>query len=243
MRNGWGVRGRRSVDVGEPLSRPLRAVLYARVSRDDGEQDPAVQLQALQEWAGVRGWRVVAQESDRITGDPARRNGDPPGLRKALSRIQCKKADVLAVFAADRLVRSPVGLIQLVSRVQSLGGHVASLQDGADLDTTSDLGELFLFLKGWFARMELRLLRSRTLAGLARAKAKGTKLGRRRNADAPDPAHVAHLRESGQSWTLVAGQLGCHPSAARRAFARLVENGGSGEADPSVDKHTVGGDQ
>jgi len=39
--------------------------------------------------------------------------------------------------AADRLVRSPTGLLQLVARVQSLGGHVASLQDGHDLDTTT----------------------------------------------------------------------------------------------------------
>jgi hypothetical protein len=39
-------------------------------------------------------------------------------------------------------------LLQTVSRVQSLGGHVASYQYGAHLDTTGDMGELVTFLRG-----------------------------------------------------------------------------------------------
>ena len=45
------------------------------------------------------------------------------------------------------------------------------------------------------SRISKSVLRSRTLAGLARAKAKGKKLGRKRSANAPDPAVVARLRE------------------------------------------------
>lgn len=45
-------------------------------------------------------------------------------------------------------MRSPVSLLQLVGRIQSLGGHVASYRDGADLDTTSEMGELILFIRG-----------------------------------------------------------------------------------------------
>lgn len=215
----------------------MRAVLYARVSRDDGVQDPQVQLHALREWAATRGWKIVGEQFDRITGDPGRRKGDPPGLRAALQLVQDRKVDVLAVFAADRLVRSPVALLQLVARVQQLGGHVASLQDGSDLDTTTDLGELYLFLRGWMARMEMRLLRARTKAGLARARAEGKRLGRPPLAN---PIVVAQLRAAGCTWTEIATQLGCTVAAARGAaerFGRPADNGGSGAASASVENH------
>lgn len=213
----------------------MKAILYARVSRDDGVQDPQVQLHALREWAASRGWKIVGEQFDRITGDPGRRKGDPPGLRAALQLVQDRKADVLAVFAADRLVRSPVALLQLVARVQQLGGHVASLQDGSDLDTTTDLGELYLFLRGWMARMEMRLLRARTKAGLARARAEGKRLGRPPLADART---VAQLRANGRTWPEIATQLGCTIAAARGAadrYARAVDNGGSGSGSLSVE--------
>lgn len=194
---------------------PLRCILYARCSTKGDEQDPEVQLHALRAWVERRGWRVVATEQDRVSGDPARRVGDPPGLRRALDLLERRQADVLAVFAADRLVRSPIALLQLVARIEALGGHVASLQDGADLDTTDERGELFLYLRGWFARMELRLIRARISAGLKRARSEGVRLGRPRR-DGPSPAEVAGLRNAGRSWKEVAVELGCSISLARR---------------------------
>ena len=195
-----------------------RAVLYARCSTKGDAQDPEVQLAQLRAWAARRGWLVIAEERDRVSGDPARRHGDPPGLRRALELVEQRRADTLAIFAADRLVRSPVGLLQLVARVQALGGHVASLQDGADLDTTSDVGELFLFLRGWYARMELRLIRARITAGLERARADGVQLGRPRT-EGPDPAAIRALRAAGRSWSEAARELGCSIAMARRRVA------------------------
>jgi len=197
---------------------PLRAVLYARVSTRNGEQDPDVQIERLREWAAQRGWQVVAVERDRVSGDPARRRGDPAGLTRAIQAIAERRADVLAVFAADRLVRSPVHLLQLVSRVQSVGGHVASMQDGNDLDTTSDVGELFVFLRGWYARMEMKLIRARIKAGLDRARAEGKTLGRPRT-DGPSPRDVRKLRKAGKSWSAIAAKLETTVKIARNRAA------------------------
>lgn len=224
MSNSEGNRrgNRRPRGQGGPdlFGKPRRAVVYVRVSKGD-RQDVRSQLGALRPWAQSRGWTVVAVERDEVTGDPARRKpGDPPGLRAALRRLEAREADVLAVFAADRLVRSPVGLLQLVARVQALGAHVASYSDGADLDTTSDIGELLVFLRGWYARMELKLIRSRTLAGLERARAAGKTLGRPRESG-PTPTTVKRLRDQGLSWAAVAEQLGCSPSMAVRRAAEV----------------------
>lgn len=198
---------------------PPGAVLYARVSTKD--QDTEQQLQALRKLAGDRGWRVLGEHADVVTGDHSRRRGDPPGLRHALHLVEEHRGAVLMVFSADRLVRSAVGLLHLVDRIERAGGHVVSAQDGADLDTTTDAGELLLFIKGWLARMELRLIRARTIAGLERARAAGVKLGRR--VTGPDPGEVLELRAQGLSWSQVVDRVDAkNESAARRAELRGV---------------------
>lgn len=195
----------------------MKVVLYARVSRDLG-QNPESQLGALRSWCASRNWTVVAETSDRVTGDPARRKGDPPGLREALRLLQARKAQVLVVFAADRLVRSPIGLLQLLARVEAVGGKVASLQDGSDLDTTTEIGELMAFLRGWYARMELRLIRERTKAGQERARAQGKRIG------APTKPlnleEVERRKRAGEGWRKIAKSMGCSHTHVKRTLER-----------------------
>lgn len=103
-------------------------------------------------------------------------------------------------------------------RLQQLGGHVASYQDGTDLDTTTDAGELFLFLRGWMSRMETKLIRARTLAGLERARAVGKQLGRPRVDDSFKPAQLLKARERGDSWSKLADVAGVSRAAVRRRW-------------------------
>ena len=194
-----------------------RAVLYLRVSKSDGSQDLGTQEAALRLEAARRGWDVVGLEHDLVSGDPVRRGGrTPPGLSRALSTIETRRATILLVFAADQIVRSALGLLQLVQRVQQLGGRVCSARDGAELDTTTEQGELLLFLQGWFARWELRLTRERTKAGIERARAAGKRLGRP-SRPALDRAEVARLRDSGVSQETIASVLGCTRWDVRKA--------------------------
>lgn len=224
----------------------MRAVLYVRVSRSDGVQEPETQLRQLREFARSKQWRVVSELADRVTGDPLRRGRNPPGLSSALELIERRKAEVLAVFAADRLVRSPIHLLQLVAQVQAAGGRVASLQDGADLDTTTDAGELFVFLRGWWAKMELRLTRARTMAGLERARAEGKRFGRP-EAPLPELAALESLLKSGvRDRQQLAARLGCGTWAVRKGLAalrrRLAQGAGSpAERDAPASCPTTGG--
>lgn len=146
----------------------MRAVLYDRVSTDEIKQDPRRHLDELAAFAASRGWPEHARYFDTISGDPARRGaGDPPGLRRALEEVQRLGSDgVLVVRDAIRLVRSPLELLSMVSRVQAFKAHVVGRDDGQDLDTTTDMGELLVFLKGWYGRMFLRFNRRQTTAAL-----------------------------------------------------------------------------
>lgn len=149
------------------------AVLYARVS-DKDKQDHRQMLAILRTFAESRGWKVAGEHFDKVTGDPVRRGpGDPPGLRLALERVaSLHGSGVLVITAADRLVRSPTELLSVIGRVQALPGAVCSMEDGADCDTTTDTGELLLFIRGWLARMEVKFIRRRTAAVLGERKAR-----------------------------------------------------------------------
>jgi DNA invertase Pin-like site-specific DNA recombinase len=157
----------------------LAAVLYDRVSTDEEKQDPRGHLAELRAFAEGRGWPVCGEWFDTISGDPARRGaGDPPGLRRALDQLaQLKGGGVLVIREAVRLVRSPIELLQLVARIQATGAHVASRDDGADLDTTTDVGELLIFLRGWMGRMSLKFIRKGTTAALDRRRAEIARAG------------------------------------------------------------------
>lgn len=215
----------------------LVAVRYDRVSKD--EEKPAEHLAGLRALALDRGFEAPPglEFFDYVTGDPVRRGKEPPGLRRAIDEVaRLGKRGVLVIRSAERLVRSPVELINTVARVQGTGGHVVSRDDGADLDTTSDMGELMLFIRGWFSRMALKFTRKMTTGALKdrkrqiaerggfvvtgkNSKRRGefvTSLGRPRGMTEEALARALYLRTVGMeqfgvvrrlSWGEIAGQL------------------------------------
>ena len=160
----------------------------------------------------------MEEQADRVTSDPKRRKKDPPGLVRAVHAIEERRADVLGIFGADRLVCDPIALLHFVSRIQDLGGQISSYRDGRDLDTLSDHGQLTTFLDGWFNRMRIKLIRTATKAGLARARARGQQLGRPRTA----PPWRRWRSCAGQklSFRQIGKRLGCSHATARSVWKK-----------------------
>ena len=77
-----------------------RAALYMRVSTVD--QHPETQLLDLRQMAAQRGFEIVAEYTDRISGVKARR----PGLDQMMREARRGRFDVLLVWACDRIARS-----------------------------------------------------------------------------------------------------------------------------------------
>ena len=138
---------------------------YARVSTND--QNLSLQEDALRE-AGCE--RIFY---DKVTGAKAER----PGLQDALDYLR-EGEDVLVVWRLDRLGRSLKDLIELVNQLEQRKIGFKSLQD--PVDTTSPGGMLVFHIFGALAEFERNLIRERTKAGLAAARARGKKGGRRR---------------------------------------------------------------
>ena len=97
-----------------------------------------------------------------------------PQLKKLLEQI--REGDVVVIWKLDRLGRSLADLVQLVNEIQGKGAGLLSLQDS--IDTTTPQGKLTFHLFAAIAEFEREIIRERTNAGLASARARGRKGGR-----------------------------------------------------------------
>ena len=177
---------------------------YARVSTDD--QTTALQLDALR----LAGATEVFQDVG-VSGTAATR----PGLQRALNKLQ--RGDTLMVWRLDRLGRSLADLIDLVNDLKAKGCGFRSLTEAIDTGTAG--GELVFHLFGAMAQFERALIVERTRAGLAAAKQRGVKLGRKRALTAAQVAHARQLIDAGEPPPMVAKSLGVSRSTLWRALA------------------------
>lgn len=148
---------------------------YARVSTDD--QDLALQLDALKSAGCERMYE------DTASGAKAER----VGLHRALEHL--RHGDTLIVWRLDRLGRSLSQLIQLMTELDQRGVGFRSLTEL--IDTTTPGGKLVFQIFGALAEFERNLIRERTMAGLAAARARGRKGGRPRRLDTDAKVQVA----------------------------------------------------
>lgn len=137
---------------------------YVRVSKH--EQNKELQIDALTS-AGCE--KIF---SDEITGSKFERKG----LNEALAYL--RTGDTFIVWKLDRAGRSLKHLIDLLNNLQDRKIDFKSLTES--IDTATPGGKLIFHMAGAFAEFERDLIRERTRAGLAAARARGRKGGRKR---------------------------------------------------------------
>lgn len=179
---------------------------YARVST--GDQNLDMQQDALTS-AGC-----TQLFNDRITGAAQVKEG----LASALSYI--RPGDTLVVWKLDRLGRTVKGLIELVEQLKAKGVEFRSLTDG--IDTSTSAGRFFFHVMAAMAEMERELIKERTKAGLAAAKARGRKGGRKAKMDLSKIGAARQLLASGTVATDVAKNLGVSRATLYRALSDSI---------------------
>ena len=143
---------------------------YMRVSKADGSQTVDLQRDAML-GAGVEGQHLY---EDMVAGKTERR----PGLDQCLKAL--REGDTLVVWKLDRLGRDLRHLVNLVHELaaRDVGFRVLTGQ-GAAIDTTTPPGKLVFGIFAALAEFERELIRERTMAGLAAARARGRAGGRK----------------------------------------------------------------
>ncbi|MAJ64833.1 MAG: recombinase [Alphaproteobacteria bacterium] len=174
---------------------------YARVSTQD--QKPELQLDALTATGCEKVFEEKASGAQR----------DRPQLQAALDYM--RDGDTLVVWKLDRLARSIKQLIETVEMLEGRGIGFRSITEA--IDTTTSGGRLVFHIFAALAEFERSIIRERTMAGLASARARGRLGGRPAALSNEDLAHArALLADPEITVHQVAKRLGVAPSTLYR---------------------------
>ncbi len=188
----------------------MKVAIYARVSTN--EQTTENQVRELTEWADRAGHQVVTVYDDNgVSGAKGReyRKEFDKLLRGAVRR----EFDFVAAWSVDRLGRSLQDLISFLQDLHGAGVDLYLHQQA--LDTTTPTGRALFQMMGVFAESERSMISERVKAGLARTKAKGTKLGRPK-ASPQTEAQIMKLRSKDMGMIKIGKELGVGTSVVQR---------------------------
>ena len=192
-----------------------RIAIYLRVSTS--KQETSNQRRELEAVAARSGWQIVKVFQDAgISG--AKGRDKRPGLDALLKAVNGKEFDMVAAWSVDRLGRSLTDLLGILQALHDKGVDLFLHQQG--LDTSTSAGRAMFQMLGVFAEFERGIIRERVNAGLARARANGTKLGRRPVKPAVE-ARIRQLRARGDGILKIGKKLGIGTSVVQRVVGTV----------------------
>ena len=192
-----------------------RVAIYLRVSTDKQTTDN--QRRELKAVAERSGWQVVKVFEDAgVSG--AKGRDHRPGLDAMMKAVNAKEFNLVATWSVDRLGRSLTDLLTILQGLQDKGVDLFLHQQGLDTSTTA--GKAMFQMLGVFAEFERGIIKERVNAGLARARANGVKLGRRRVKPSIE-AEIVKLRAKGDGILKIGKKLGIGTSVVQRVFKEV----------------------
>ena len=192
-----------------------RVAIYLRVSTS--KQETSNQRRELEAVAARSGWQIVKIYEDAgISG--AKGRDQRPGLDAMMKAVNSKEFDMVATWSVDRLGRSLTDLLCILQGLHEKGIDLFLHQQGLDSSTTA--GKAMFQMLGVFAEFERGIIRERVNAGLARARANGTKLGRRPVKPAVE-ARIRQLRAKGTGILKIGRTLGVGTSVVQRVVGGM----------------------
>jgi putative DNA-invertase from lambdoid prophage Rac len=185
-----------------------RVAIYLRVSTSD--QSVEAQRLELAEYCRRRGWSDVREYEDTISGAKSSR----AGLDAMMADVRKRSVHAVVCVKLDRLGRSLTHLVQIIAELTSHGVALVCPSQGIDTTEGNPAGRLQLHVLAAVAEFERELIKDRTRAGLAVARAKGRKLGRRKFDLSPVAEAQLHFWRNATpdarvSIAELAKQLGC----------------------------------
>lgn len=151
----------------------MRAVIYCRVSTEDQSDNFSIpsQVSACQRYAADRGWQVVAELSDTMSGALL----DRPALRQVRDLIQARAVDAVIVYSLDRLSRNVAHMLLLRDEMHAARVELHAVTRGQSADTAE--GRLFDTIESAFAEFERLKIAERSKRGKRQKLENGSVVG------------------------------------------------------------------
>jgi len=182
----------------------MAKVGYGRVSSQGQSLD--VQLEKLAKAGCTKVYR------EKRSG---RQADNRPELQAALEYV--REGDVLVVSRLDRIARSVIDLAKIADLLKRKGVSLQVLDQG--LDTSTSEGKLMFNLLGAFAEFEADIRAERQADGIALAKRKGVKFGRKQALTDAQQERIRKMREEeGFSIEQLTERFGVSRSSVYRAL-------------------------
>ncbi len=208
----------------------MKAAIYARVSTKDRGQDVENQLAQLRAFAASQEWEIASEYIDAESG----RSPQRPEFQRLFEAASRREFDIVLFWALDRFSREgALETLQHLNRLTSYGVQFRSFTEQY-LDSCGIFREAVVSILAVIAKQERVRLSERTIAGLARARNQGKKLGRPRRRI--DTALVLDLARRGYSIAAIARDLGVSARTVRR---RLYQPQVAVNVSPVADPHNL----
>ncbi len=186
------------------------AAIYARVSTKGQEASLETQLDRCRQVAAVRGFTVVLEVQEVVSGGAKRL----PAREDLMKGARAGLFNAVLVVRLDRWGRSTVDLITTIQELERLGVVFIAIEDGIDLSTPA--GRLQAEILASIANFERAMIQERAREGREAAKAKGVRFGRPPRLSKEQKLEVDRLLDLGVSKSEIARGLKVPRTTIRR---------------------------
>ena len=190
-------------------------IIYVRVSTEDQQQ--SIQLDACSKWCAQQGLSAEIIE-DTISGSKASR----PGFDRLMTAVRAGHVQNIICYKLDRIGRSLPHLAMTIEEFKSRGVALVAVSQGIDTRITNPMANLQLGMLMVFAEFERALIRERVIAGIASAKKRGVKFGRKLT-HAVTPALIEQMMLQGQTLNQISKSTGVNRGTIFRMAKEIRE--------------------
>ena len=189
-----------------------KVALYCRVSTSTKNQTTENQLRELKSYCERMDYEIVKIYEDEVSGAKTREKR--PAYNEMCQDAFLKKFDTIIGWDVSRFGRSMKEFLSFLSDMDEKNINVVAVKNGLDMESST--GRMMLKLIGVLEEWNREMLIERTNAGISRARANGTKLGRKSVLTPNLKSEIKTLRASGLSIQKIADQIDMNRGAVQR---------------------------
>jgi DNA invertase Pin-like site-specific DNA recombinase len=189
-----------------------RCALYLRCSTNETKQNVERQESELRDVISNHNWELVEVYADYSSGRKTQR----PNLDRLLDDAFSKKFDCVMVSDLSRLGRNVQHLLKIVEELDNKNIELFSLRE--KIDTDSATGKLFFTIISALNEFQVSQIRENVRSGLANAKRKGIKLGRKPVVHIAEIKKIKKLRKKGDSIRTIAKKMSISTATIQRCL-------------------------
>ena len=195
-----------------------KVALYCRVSTSTKDQTTENQLRELTAYCDRMEYEVIKIYEDEISGVKTREKR--PAYNQLCKDAFLKRFDLVIAWDVSRFGRSLKEFVSFLADMDDKGIGVVAVKNG--LDTSSSTGKMMMKMIGVMEEWNREMLVERTKSGLARTRANGTKLGRKKITNPKMTAQIISLRDENKSIRAIATEVGVSTATIQRELRKVA---------------------